>query len=165
MKSTAFRLIPIMMLASLVLAGCAKSGGTASSTNPLMHGINQESGSVSGASGRTAQVVAASPSVVSIAGGKAEKITSGMNVPLDAILRSDATGSAKLSLPGGATVNVSPNSEVALADFIDSPEQPGESESLSDSLSKVFSGRNAKKNQIASVKNSPEATIGIRGLK
>lgn len=134
---------------------------TSSGSAPLVHGLNQ-SGSASSevSAANAAKVVKATPGVVAIYDGKSLNVSKGMLIPSRAFLRANAKGSASLALPNGATIKVSPNSEIALADIMPAAEAAGEksgTSSFANKLSSVF----------AKNRESPasQATIGVRGLQ
>lgn len=135
MKSCVYRIAP------LCLAGCANLGGASrNSTSPLVHGIAQGDGPAGAQANAAvpARVVSVKPGVVSIFGGRPAQLKVGMSVPLAAIARSDATGKAKLALPG-STVNVAPGTEIALADFADMPPQESGSSGFTRGVARLLS--------------------------
>lgn len=160
MKICVYRVAPLCLFLSLCLAGCATLGGASrTSTSPLVHGIAQGSGpaGVQANAAVSARVVSVKPGVVSIFGGRADQLKVGMSVPLAAIVRSDATGKAKLALPDGSTVNVAPDTEIALADFADAPPQESGSSGFTKGVARLLS-RNP------STGSSSQTSIGIRGF-
>lgn len=151
MKKLVLPLLIILSLSSL--CACANRS---SSGNTLVRGLNQ--GSSSQETGAPATVIRVNPGVVAIYDGKAEPLNAGMSVPSYAILRSNEKGSAQLSFPNGATLKISPNSEVALADV--APASSANS-SRSSGFAKKLSGILGE-----SENRSPSETyIGVRGLR
>lgn len=163
MQRFAYRLAPLLLLLLLPLSGClaARSG---SSTAPLSQGFSEGSAGGQSAASGGAKVLEARPGVVAIYAGRADQLKAGMNVPLSAILRSDASGKARLSLPDGSTVKVAPNTEIALADFADVPVQESAGTGFGKGLARLLSGGSSG-GGTAAAGTSPQATIGIRGLQ
>lgn len=160
MKTCVYRVVPLCLFLLLCLAGCANLGGASrNSTSPLVHGISQGSGPAGAQANAaaSARVLSARPGVVSIFGGRADQLKAGMSVPLTAIVRSDATGKAKLVLPDGSTVNVAPDTEIALADFADVPAQESGSSGFTKGVARLLS-RNP------STGSTSQTSIGVRGF-
>lgn len=159
MHRQTFRLLPLLFIALLALAGCAGKGSSGGSS-PLVQGLKQNSASPQVASEGDAKVISVKPGVVSIYEGRAEQLQPGMAIPGGAILRSDDTGTAQLSFNDGTTLDISPNSEIALADVAPatSAKKP---ETAGRSMTRKFGGKFGRGDTGA----SSQATIGIRGLK
>lgn len=160
MKMRVHGVFPVFLFLLLALAGCANIGGGSArnGAGTLTHGFAQGSGTAPAQSAAdSARVVSVKPGVVSIFGGRADELRPGMNVPLRAIVRSDATGKAKLALPDGSTVNVAPDSEIALADFADVPAQESGASSFTKGMARLLSGN-------GSAGSASQASIGVRGL-
>lgn len=151
-------LMALLLISLVSLPACTNRNSSANSST-LVHGFG-ESNSASNQTGG-AKVIKINPDVVAIHDGRADKLQVGMLVPANAILRSNEKGSAELAFPNGATINVSPNSEIALANVAPavaaSQKDDGAGKGLSRKLSNVF-GRTG-------TQSSTQATIGVRGLK
>lgn len=162
MKKRVHGVFPVFLFLLLALAGCVNTGGGSAhnSAGTLTHGFAQGGGA--GAAGAqsaadAARVVSVKPGVVSIFGGRADQLRPGMSVPLRAIVRSDATGKAQLALPDGSTVNVAPDSEIALADFADVPAQESGASGFTKGVARLLSGK-------GSTGAASQTSIGVRGL-
>lgn len=151
-------LLALVMISLACLPACANRSSSGNSST-LVHGFG-ESGQASSQTGG-ARVIKVKPEVVAIHDGRADKLQVGMMVPVNAILRSNATGSAQLAFNNGASINVSPDSEIALSSVApavaDSQKDEGAVKGLSRKLSGVF-GRSAQS-------STTQATIGVRGIK
>lgn len=147
-----------LLISLACLPACAnRSSQGASST--LARGFG-ESSSPSAQTGE-AKAIKVTPVVVAIHDGRADKLQAGMQVPANAILRSDEKGSAEIAFSNGATINISPNSEISLASvapaIAGSQKEEGAAKGLTRKLSEAF-GRSGSQ-------SAKQATIGARGLK
>lgn len=151
-------LLAPLLIALLYLPACTNRN-SAGSSSTLVHGFG-DSNHASAQTGE-ARVIKVRPDVVAIHDGRADKLQVGMMVPTNAILRSDEKGSAELSFKNGTTVNVSPNSEIALSSVVpavaDAQKDEGAVKGLSRRLSDAF-GRSGSS-------STTQATIGVRGLQ
>lgn len=160
MRKQLFPLLTLVFISAMALAGCMGSRSS-SSSSPLMHGLSQEPTGAASQGVSAVKVVKVVPGVVAIYNGKAEKLQAGMSVPACAILRSDATGKAQLSFADGTSMNISPNSEIALADVAPAGSAAGQSEGLGAGLARRLSSKFGA----ARAEPSAQGAIGIRGLQ
>lgn len=153
MQGKNFCLLAILLLALVYLPACANRN-----SSTLVHGF---SGSGAGQTQtEQAKVINVKPEVVAIHDGRADKLRVGMLVPTNAILRSNESGSAELAFSNGTTMNISPNSEIALASVapaVADSQKDGAARGLSRKLSSAIGGSRSQ--------NSKQATIGVRALQ
>lgn len=149
----------VLFLVSFVCLSACTNRSSSGNSSALMHGFGESTSATTQAG--EAKVVKVTPDVVAIHDGRADKLQTGMMVPTNAILRSNEQGSAELSFSNGATIKISPNSEISLASVAPAvagaQKEDGATKGLTRKLSDVFGRSNSQA--------SKQATIGVRGLK
>lgn len=120
-------------------------------------------GVASTASANSARVISLVSGVESSLAGKITPLALKMDVPIKSTVKSDLTGKAQFMFPDGATVSVAPDTEIALSEFVETPEQENIVLNLSKGTARIITGEVSKRNPQAFTVNTPQATIGIRG--
>ena len=153
-----FWLFAFLLISIASLPACTNRNSSGNSST-LVHGFGESSHATAQAG--DAKVIRVTPDVVAIHDGRADKLQVGMMVPTNAMLRSDDKGSAEIAFSNGATINISPNSEIDLASVAPavaaSQKEEGAGKGLTRKLSDAF-GRSGSS-------STKQATIGVRGLK
>lgn len=111
----------------------------------------------------TARVLSLTPGVLAKQGAAETPLALKMDVPVNAAVKSDATGKAQLMFPDNSTVSIAPDTEIALAEFVDTPEKESIAVNLAQGMARVITGEVSRRNPGAFVVNTPHASIGIRG--
>lgn len=151
MRKQFLAILPLLLISVLFLDGCV---GRSSSGSSMGKGLN-ENASSQGITGNV-KVLSIVPDVTVIQDGRAEKLTTGMMISSNAILRSDAKGKAEVAFPDGTRVKLSPNSEIYLADI--APASEKNTSGASKGLLKRIGG-------LSESGDSSKTTIGVRGLR
>lgn len=110
-----------------------------------------------------ALVLSVTPSVISSVSGEAIPLALKMEVPVSAVLTSDARGKAQLMFPDSSTVSIAPGTEIALADFVDSETEQSVILNLASGTARIITGEVSRRNPGAFTVNTPQASVGIRG--
>lgn len=110
-----------------------------------------------------AQVLSVNPGVQSILSGNRISLQPRMDVPIKASVKSDNTGNAQLMFPDDSTITISPGTEIALAEFVDTPKKENIVLDLTVGTARVITGEVSRRNPLAFTVNTPQAVIGIRG--
>lgn len=110
-----------------------------------------------------AQVLSVNPGVLSILSGNRTSLQPMMDVPIKASVKSDRTGNAQLMFPDDSTITISPGTEIALAEFVDTPRKENIVLDLAVGTARVITGEVSRRNPLAFTVNTPQAVIGIRG--
>ncbi len=112
---------------------------------------------------QAATVLSVSPSVASHEGGKVTTLEVKMKVPVAATVISDAAGRAQLMFPDTTTVSIAPGTEIALAEFVDDPNEESIILNMAQGTARFITGEVSRRKPSAMVVNTPQASIGIRG--
>ena len=151
-------ILALFLISVVCLSACANRSSSGNSS-ALLHGFG-ESSSASAQIG-DAKVTKVVPDVVAIHDGRADKLSVGMLIPSNSILRSDDNGSAEIAFSNGSKINISPNSELDLASVAPavaaSQNDKGSSKGLTRKLNDAFGRTGAR--------STKQATLGVRGLK
>lgn len=110
-----------------------------------------------------ALVLAVSPQVTASFYGKTVPLVVKMNVPVTATVVSDAQGWAQLMFSDASTISISPNSELELTEFVDTPTEQSVLLHLTAGTARVVTGDISRRNPRAVRVKTPQATVGIRG--
>lgn len=156
-----FLFMLVLFVSLAALSACATQSSTGKSS-PLVHGFGSSQAQEQHPQSEMASVIKVKPEVLAIYDGKTEKLKEGMSIPTSAFLRSDAKGSATLKFNNGATLNVSPNSEIALANVAPAAANAEQKEGFVQSLSRKLGGSLGKSQ---AQRATPQATMGVRGFK
>lgn len=149
----------MFLLISIAFLPACVNRNSQGASSTLARGFG-ESSSPSAQTGE-AKVIKVTPDVVAIHDGRADKLYVGMQVPTNAILRSDDKGRAAIAFSNGATINISPNSEISLASvapaIAGSRKEEGAVKGLTRKMSDAFGQSGSP--------SAKQVTIGVRGLK
>lgn len=115
------------------------------------------------AASNTATVLSVKPSVTSTYQGKTAVLAIKNEVPIASVVRSDKQGRAQLTFPDNSTISITPNTEIALEDFVDEPQSQNIVLKLATGTARVVTGEVSRKNPNAFTLKTPQATMGIRG--
>lgn len=91
------------------------------------------------------------------------ELEAGGLLPMDAKVESDESGRALISLPDGTTIALDSKSELFLAEFSEEPEKESLIVKLAKGAARLTTGAIAKKNQLATVIETPQVCVGVRG--
>lgn len=111
----------------------------------------------------TARVLSLVPGVESSLAGKTTALAMKMDIPVKSSVKSDATGKAQFMFPDGSTISVAPDTEIALSEFVETPEQEKIILNLAKGTARIITGEVSRKNPAAFTIKTPQAYIGIRG--
>lgn len=112
---------------------------------------------------QTALTMVVAPGVISILDGKTENLAAKIRLSLKSIVRSDATGKAQFMFPDDSTVNIAPETQIELMEFVDTPEEENIILNMSTGVARFITGELSKRNPAAFTVQTPQAIIGIRG--
>lgn len=110
-----------------------------------------------------ALVLAVSPAVTSTLDGTRTTLAVKMNIPVTSVLTSNADGWAQLMFPDASTISISPDTELELAEFVNTSTEQSVVMNLASGTARVITGDVARRNPSAIVINTPQASVGVRG--
>lgn len=110
-----------------------------------------------------ALVLAVHPGVDSIYQGRTEALAVKMDIPIKADIRSDNSGRAELIFADDSTLSIAPDTEISLAEYVDTPNQESVVFNMASGTARVITGELSRRNPTAFTVNTPQASIAIRG--
>ncbi len=111
----------------------------------------------------TARVLSVTPGVRYSLGNTGEALAVKMDVPVKAVVVSDATGKAQLIFPDDSTLSIAPDTQISLAEYVDAEREENIVLDLVSGMARIITGESNRKNPQAFTVNTPQASIGIRG--
>lgn len=115
------------------------------------------------ANANTAKVISVIPGVQSELDNKRTDIKLKDDIPIASTLYSDATGKARLVLPDTTCVNIAPDTELTLADFVDTEKEQNILINMVNGTAKIVTGEINRRNPDAFKITTPHASLAIRG--
>lgn len=110
-----------------------------------------------------ATVLSVSPHVVSHLGGKTNTLAVKMKLPVSSTVISDIDGRAQLMFPDTTTVSIAPSTEIALSEFVDTPNEENIVINMATGTARFITGEVSRRKPSAMTVNTPQVVVGIRG--
>lgn len=113
--------------------------------------------------GATARVLSVIPGVSFNSGGTRLPLAVKMDVPVSAMLESDATGKAQIILPDDSIVSIAPGTKLRLAEYVDAARKESIRLELLSGTARIVTGETNRRNPEAFTVMTPHASVGVRG--